>query len=486
MRSFKTGIRYFLLATLLLLGSQNAVHASGFALIELNATGQGNAYAGAAVGTNNASTVYFNPAGMMNFDGDQLVLAGHFIEPSADFTNDGSSLAAFYTAFPPANGADLSGEDDDGGQGAFVPNLYWVKTINESMKFGLGFNSPFGLAVEYDEDWVGRYHAVESDLKTININPSLAYRVNDRVVIGGGLNVVLADVILTSAVDMGSVCVGGLVQNGFLPGAAILQCEGTGAAPQEFDGFADLTGENYDDFGFGFNLGLTFAVNKQTRIGVSYRSEVEINVEGEADFTIPAGSTGLASLDGVIAGSLDPVSGDRLFDDVDLEATVDLPASFSVSVAHTVGKYTWLADWTRTGWSSFEELRIKYDSTVQPDTVTTEDWDDTNRYSFGLDYRYSDKMILRTGVALDETPVPSSERRTPRLPGNDRTWLSFGLTYLVNPQFSVDVGYSHLFVDDAKIENEYESGFPTLTHTLQGEYEAEVDILSAQLNWNLP
>jgi len=478
MRSFKTGFRYFLLATLLLLGFQNTLHASGFALIEMNASGQGNAYAGAAVGTNNASTIFFNPAGMMNFEGDQLVIAGHYIAPQADFSNDGSSLSEAYGGFwpVPANGTALTGDDDDGGQSAFVPNLYWAKSINDSLKFGLGFNSPFGLAVEYDDDWVGRYHAVESDLKVININPSLAYRVNDRVVIGGGLNIMLADVILTSAVDMGSVCVAGLT--GTLgPAGALGACEGSGAAPQEFDGFGDLTGDNFDDLGYGFNLGVTFAVSEQTKIGVSYRSEVEINVEGEADFTVPAGSGALDTVIGLSGG---------LFNDVDLEATVDLPASFSVSVAHTVGKYTWLADWTRTEWSSFDELRIEYDNPVQPPTVTTEDWDDTNRYSFGLDYQYSDKMILRTGVALDETPVPSSELRTPRLPGNERTWLSFGLTYLINPQFSVDVGYSHLFIDDAKIENTFESDFATLEHTLEGEYEAEVDILSAQLNWNLP
>ena len=274
MRSFKTGIRYFILATLLLLGFQNTLQASGFALIEMNASGQGNAYAGAAVGTNNASTIFFNPAGMMNFEGDQLALAGHFIEPSADFTNDGSSLAAIYTAFPPTNGNRLSGDDDDGGQGAFVPNLYWVKTINESMKFGLGFNAPFGLAVEYDDDWVGRYHAVESDLKTININPSLAYRVNDRIVVGGGLNVMLADVTLTSAVDMGSVCVGGLCRGFGLPGA-VGACEGGGAAPQELDGFADLTGDNYDDLGIWIStLGSSSTVNKATKIGscLSFRS----------------------------------------------------------------------------------------------------------------------------------------------------------------------------------------------------------------------
>ena len=478
MTDFKGKNLCFILSSILLLGFQNTLFASGFALIEMNASGQGNAYAGAAVGTNNASTIFFNPAGLMNFEGDQLVIAGHYIAPKADFSNDGSSLSEAYgLVWPvPANGTDLTGDDDDGGQSAFVPNLYWTKTINESMKFGLGFNSPFGLAVEYDDEWVGRYHAVESDLKTININPSLAYRVNDRVVIGGGLNVMLADVTLTSAIDMGSVCVAGLTP-ALGPAGALGACEGSGAAPQELDGFGDLTGDNFDDLGYGFNLGLTFAVSEQTKIGVSYRSEIEINVEGDADFTVPDGS---AALDTVIGNS------GGLFKDVDLEATVDLPASFSVSISHTVGKYTWLADWTRTGWSSFDELRIKYDSTVQPDTVTTEDWDDSNRYSFGLDYQYSDKMILRTGVALDETPVPSAERRTPRLPGNDRTWLSFGLTYLINPQFTVDVGYSHLFVDDAKIKNVYESDFATLEHTLEGEYEADVDILSAQLNWNLP
>ncbi len=107
------------------------------------------------------------------------------------------------------------------------------------------------------------------------------------------------------------------------------------------------------------------------------------------------------------------------------------------------------------------------------------------RYSVGFDYQYSDKMVLRSGIALDESPVPSAERRTPRLPGNDRTWLSFGLSYILNPRFSVDVGYSHLFIDAAKIDNEFESSVPTLNATLTGEYEGEVDILSAQLNWQL-
>ncbi len=468
----------FISILLLSLGSTSTALASGFALIEVNATGQGNAYAGAAVGTDNASTIFFNPAGMMNLAGDQLVVAGHYIAPSASFNNDGSSVAGIYANAvpPPSQGQGLTGDEDDGGSPAFVPNLYWVKTISDSMKFGLGVNTPFGLAVEYDKDWVGRYHAVLSDLQTINFNPSLAYRINDKVSIGGGLNLMLGQVDLTSAVDMGSVCVAGLMQQGFVLNAALAQCEGTGAAPQTLDGFADLSGDNFDELSTGFNLGVVFAVSDRTAIGVAYRSEVEMEVTGEADFTVPTSSP---TLNAVIAGS------GGLFDDTDLESTVDLPASFSLSLSHRANKITWLADATWTGWSSFEELRIVYDNPVQPDTVTTEDWEDTMRYSVGFDYQYSDKLVLRTGIALDETPVPSAERRTPRLPGNDRTWLSFGLSYLLDQQISIDVGYSHLFVDDAKIDNEFESSVPTLNASLTGEYEADVDILSAQLNWQL-
>ena len=456
-----TKISGFVLAALFGMGFQSTLQAAGFALIEMNASGQGNAYAGAAVGTNDASTIFFNPAGMMNFDGDQLVIVGHYIGPSADFENDGSSLS---TSLGPLGGP-INGGDDDGGTSAFVPNLYWTKTLSEDMKFGLGFNSPFGLKTEYDDDWVGRYHAVESDLKTVNINPSLAYRVDDKLAVGGGLNVMLADVTLSNAIDMASLCIAAL---------AAPSCAGEG--PQDLDGFAKLEGDNYDDLGVGFNLGVVYQINPQVKIGVAYRSEVEINVDGDADFTVPGSNP---ALNAVIAGS------GGLFDDSDIEATVDLPESFSVSLSYEVGEFTWLFDWTRTGWSSYDELRVEYDNPAQPDSVTTNDWDDSDRYSIGLDYRYSDKMILRTGVAYDETPVPSAELRTPRLPGNDRTWVSFGVTYIVNPKMSFDVGYSHLFIDDADINNEFESSVPTLRHTLSGEYTADVDILSAQLNWNL-
>ncbi|MCP4236982.1 MAG: aromatic hydrocarbon degradation protein [Aestuariibacter sp.] len=426
------------------------VQAAGFALIENSASGQGNAYAGAAAHTLDASTVFFNPAGMMRLEGDSLTVAGHFIKPNSEFNNNGSSAAAVL------GGGALTGEDDDGGANALVPNFYWVKGLDDEMKFGLGMQTLFGLATKYNDDWVGRYHAVETDLKTINFNPSIAYQVNEQLSVGGGVDIVFGDITFTNAIDFGAICAA--------QGLASASC-----SPQQTDGFADLGGDNLSSPALGYNFGLQYLITPETIFGMSYRSEINLDLEGKADFTVPSGAAF------VMSGGL--------FLDSDITAGVTLPASLALSVAHRVDSITYLADITWTGWSSFDELRINYQNANQPDSVTTEDWEDSMRYSAGLDYQYSDKMVLRTGLAYDETPVPSAERRTARVPGNSRTWLSFGLSYLLDEELSVDVGYSHLFIDDTKINNEFESSVPTLAATLTGEYEASVDILSVQLNW---
>ena len=433
-------------------GLSTPVYSSGFALIENSASGQGNAFAGAAAYAEDASTVWFNPAGMMKLDAAQIVVAGHLISPQSSFSNV-NSRDAF--------GTPLSGPDDDGGIDAFVANFYWVTAIDDHMKFGLGINTPFGLETKYDDRWKGRYHAIATDLKTININPSIAYKVNEQLSVGGGINLMLADVALTSMVDFGSICVAQL-------GASA--CAAMGNTPQGADGYADLTGDNFNDFGYGINLGLMYDIDQNTHLGVAWRSETKLTVTGDAKFTVPASASFVQA-----AG---------LFVNTGLKAEVTLPQSFSVSVAHDMASWKLLADITWTGWSSFNELRIRYDNALQPDTVTTENWNDTFRYSIGADYTLDEKWTLRGGLAYDETPVPDAEHRTPRIPGNSRTWLSLGGSYHIDTAFIIDVGYSHLFVSDPPINNTYESSVPTLAATINGSYNASVDILSAQLRWN--
>ncbi len=411
--------------------SSFAAHGAGFALIENSASGMGNAYAGAAAIAEDGSTIYFNPAGMTELEGTQLTGALHWVRPRGEFTNDGSTTAS---------GGSLSGGNGgNNGVDAIIPNLYYSNKIDDGMVFGLGINVPFGMETSYDDDWVGRYHAVSSKVMSVNINPSLAWKINEQLSFGAGISGQYIRVELTSAVDFGTLL----------------------GAPQSSDGFVKL---DADDFSWGYNFGLLYKPQPSTHIGFSYRSKITHSVSGDADFSdVPA----------PLAAS---------FPDTTLTSSVSLPESSSFSISHQVDQFTLLFDWTYTRWSRFKELRIEYDSS-QPDSVTTENWGDSSRYSIGLNYQLSPSLLLRSGLAYDETPIPSGEYRTPRIPGNDRLWLAFGFGYQIDDQLSFDLGYSHLFVDDSDSDHAFESSVSALEHNLKGEYSARVDILSVQLNW---
>jgi len=154
-----------LMLGLALAGFADLGQAAGFALVEQNASGLGNAYAGQAASAQDASTIFFNPAGMTLLPDAQLVVAGHLIQPSAKFSGTFSA---------PVGG----GQGGDAGGLAFVPNLYFALPLTSSVSLGVGINAPFGLKTDYDAGWVGRFQALKSDLKTINVNPSIAWKLN--------------------------------------------------------------------------------------------------------------------------------------------------------------------------------------------------------------------------------------------------------------------------------------------------------------------
>jgi len=435
----------------------SGVQASGFALVEQSASGQGNAFSGAATSAEDPSVMYFNPAAMTLVRGRQATLGLHYIHPKANFTNQGSTLAASL------GGGALSGADSDGGKNGYVPNLYYLQHLNPDLVFGLGINAPFGLSTEYESGWVGRYHAVKSELKSVNINPSIAWRLDDRWSFGAGVSAEYVDVTLSSAVDMGSACAAVVVKLG----AATVPACAAAATPQGSDGFADLTG---NDWSYGFNLGVLFEPTQDSRIGLSYRSKVSQNVSGDATFTCPAAV--LATLRAT--GS---------FIDTTLHADVTLPESTSLGYSLQVNPdLSVMVDWTWTHWSRFKELRIVYDST-QADSVTTESWKNTNRLSLGANFRLDPTLMLRGGLAYDQTPVPDAQHRTARIPDNSRRWISLGLAWDMTPMARLDVGYSHLFVNNTAVNNTIESSVPTLNATLNGSYSSAVDIVSAQVNW---
>ena len=434
--------------------------ASGFALIEQSASGQGNAFSGAATSAEDPSVMYFNPAAMTLVKGRQSTLGLHYIHPKASFTNQGSKLPTGVV------GGALTGPNDNGGQNGYVPNLYYLQHLNPDVVIGLGINAPFGLSTEYNPNWVGRYHAVKSDLKTVNVNPSIAWRLDNKWSFGAGVSAQYVNVTLSSAVDMGSACLAVAAAAIGAGGSAPPAC--AAAAPQGSDGFANLTG---NDWSYGFNLGVLFEPTQDSRIGLSYRSKVSQNVSGDAVFTGPA----------AVLATLRAASGS--FVDTTLHADVTLPESTSLGYYLQINPdLAVMAGWTWTHWSRFKELRITYDSS-QADTVTTESWNDSNRFSLGANYRLDPALMLRGGLAYDETPVPDATYRTARIPGNSRRWVSLGLAWDMTPSSRLDVGYSHLFVGKTSIDNTLKSSVPTLNSTLTGIYDAEVDIVSAQVNW---
>ena len=295
---------------------------------------------------------------------------------------------------------------------------------------------------------MGRYHAVDSELKTININPSLAFKASEKLSLGVGVSVQTAEVILSNAIDFG---------------ALILE-------PQQHDGFVYIEGDNSDDLSYGWNAGLMFEFSSKSRLGLAYRSEIDHKIKGDADFTVP--------------GSVSDITDSGLFTDSKVSADVTFPQTVSLSAYHELNALAIMADVTWTGWSAFQELRIKYDNPAQPDSVTTEDWNDTFRYALGVNYRTAPQWLLRGGIAYDETPVPNSQRRTPRIPDNDRLWLSLGAGYQASKAMTIDFGYSYLHIEDTKIDNEFEASAPQLRSTLKGNYKSNVNIFSMQLTWN--
>lgn len=376
---------------LALAGMASLTHAAGFALVEQNASGLGNAYAGQAAGAQDASTIFFNPAGLTLLPDRQVVLAGHLIKPQAEFNG---------TVTPAIGG----GDGGDAGGLAVVPNAYFAYRLTPDIHVGVGMNAPFGLKTEYDSTWKGRTQAIKSELKTINLNPSIGWKASDTLSLGAGLSIQYAKATLTNNA-----------------------------------GALGLTTIEGDDYGWGFNLGALWQVSPATRIGFAYRSEVDQKLKGTAEFLLNA----LANT---------PVT-----------ASVTLPDSASLSVLHKVSpKLELLADVTWTGWSDFRELRIVLNGGATLG-VTPENWSDSYRYSVGANYRMNDKLTLRGGVAYDETPV-SDIYRTARIPDESRTWLAFGAQYRLSNKTALDFGYAHLFVKDANI-NKTETGPVTLTGT---------------------
>lgn len=295
--------------------------ASGFQLKEQSTSKLGNAFAGAGSSGDDASIMFYNLAGISRFDAPQSQAGVSLIIPKAEFSVSRAT---------DGTGSTMSGGDGgDAGQSAGIPSAYLIAPVNDRVNVGLSINSPFGLSTSYDDGWAGRYHAITSQLQTVSISGVASLKINDQLSIGGGPNFTYAKARLTNGIDFGTICVGSL---------GVGTCSALGALPQQADGDVDLSG---DDWGMGASLGLLYEPVEGTRISLSWRSQTRLNIQGDADFTVPSSASVLTS-----AGT---------FTDTDVSGTITLPETIGLSVHHDINdEFAVMADVVWTAWSRFE------------------------------------------------------------------------------------------------------------------------------------
>ena len=427
------GFSMKLVPAMLLAAFSGAASASGFQLLEQNASGLGNAYAGSAAVADNASTIYFNPAGMTKLQAREVSGGISAVNPSFHFNDRGSSAGALQTA----------GDGGNAGGWAAIPNGYMSWALNKDVYVGLGLGAPFGLKTEYDDRWIGAAQAQMFEVKTINLNPSVAWRVNDKVSLGFGLNWQKVEAHYNRLVSTANT---------------------TTAATQ--------LKMSLDDDAWGWNVGALFDVSPSTRIGVSYRSAIKYEVEGKIKASGPSAGLNAAASS-------------------DARADLKMPDTFIMSVTQKLSdRWEMLGDVSWTGWSSIPKVDIIRASNTgagagngQIAQTLHTDFKDTWRVALGANYKYTDAWKLKFGVAYDQTPVQHDSERLVSLPDNDRVWFSFGTQWTPDKSQRLDLGVTYIHVRDSKISNNQNANLrpgELPRGNIVGEYSGNIWILGAQ------
>ena len=418
------------LSTVAVLAAPGPVFAAGYELLEQSAVTQGNAYAGAGARADDSSTMYFNPAGITKLPGIEVSSGVSGIFPQGRLI---SGTAAAPGGFPTYAG--VAGTNS--GSTAALPNFTATAQLTDSLFVGLGLTSPFGLATKYPSDSVARYYALTTQLKTINIAPTIAWQALPQVSLGGGLNIETAQAHLSNAIDFGGL--------GFVHGIP-------GLFPGSADGSATIRGS---DTALGWNAGALYEPVAGTRIGLTYRSAVFHDLSGTVNYySVPT----------LLAAG---------FHNGPATAKLPEPSRAALSVAQDIGDWTLLGSLTYTGWSIFHSLTAFSGTTAI--SSTAENFHDTVAVAVGADYRVNDKLTLRTGTMFDPTPVRDNFRN-PRLADNDRYWLSIGATYRPIPNLALSAAYSHIFASNASV-----NGATSSAGSLSAMYSLSIDIASVQV-----
>jgi len=388
--------------------------AGGFGLYEVGLPNQGESYAGQAATADTAGTTYLNPAGLTRLHRPELVVGGDL------FAVDGH--------FHPGAGSTVPG-DSGGNAGTITPTagLYLAVPLGDRWRLGFSVNSPFGISVDYDNNWVGRYFVQRIELQTLDLSPAVAYRLTDRLSLGAGLDVLNARVRQQAAVNRSFL---------HLP---------DGQFPMDVD-----------MWGVGGRAGLLYEISPQTRLGLTYRTPVHLSLD--------------QSVQTKNAAPVLPAAGD-----FHLRAT--LPQGANLSLYHELTpRWALLADAGWTNWSTFNSETASLNTTSFD---FPRHWQDTWHAGLGTRYTLTRDWLLQAGYAYDSSPV-SDRWRTPDIPVGAQHRFSVGVQYALSHDVTLSLAYTLIHLGDAAIDRTTSP----LSGNLQGHFSpGDAHVVGLMMRW---
>ncbi len=413
--------------------------ASGFGVFTQGASGLGQANAVVAhpVGP---SSLYFNPALLNDISGRQIEIGttGIYADRSIQLDSGGS-------------------EDSEDGWN-FPSNFYYTHQVNEKLSTGFGLFFPFGMSTEWDDNYEGRYLGTFGEMTTLNINPVISYRINDKLSIAGGFSLLYLDTTLEKKINQtAAYIITDLQLSGGAGGALPALTGPLRDIDQHFEG---------EGWGHGFNLGLLYKPTDYISIGATYRSHIDIDVEGRATFN-----------------NVDPLLA-MVIPDTNGEADIRLPAQATAGIAFTPVEDLVIEIGARwEDWSSTDELKVDLDYPVlgQTSDITPRDWKSTWSYNLGGQYQINESFSISAGYLFGENAVPESTFE-PLIPDTDAHLFTLGAEWKTGAwTISGAFGYEHH--DKRKKDNALGDPLGSIligspTGTANGTYKADMYLSS--------
>ena len=441
------------------LAAPGMAHASAFQLHENSAQGLGRAYAGSATAGGDVSVVANNPAAMSDLNGTYMQADITAINFSAQFNGSAHDVVG-----QPISG----GNGGDAGTTLPVPALAIATKVSDRVNLGFALGVPFGFQTEYDKNWMGRYDAVKTSLKSYDATLSASFKINDAWSVGASAIAERTDADLTNAINFNAVGLGVQQGIGAQTQAAVAQIQAAAAAgqippaqaaamiqaaiaqgqaaaggvaamtPPGVDGYAEMKGHNW---AWGWQVGTYWKPTANDRVGLNYRSRISHNIVGTANFATTAGYD-LLLANPQLSGSIPP------FQHTAGAARLTNPAVATLSYWHQEDQFGLGADVSWTQWSVMRSLTLNYANAQQPTTVLPFNWRNTYYIALGGEYYATSKLTLRAGVSVDQAPM-RADNRDPRVPDAARRMLAFGIGYKASKNFEINASYAHIFVSHA-------------------------------------